>query len=94
MDGEVGRQRSVGLCKPGNKLPPPTRYRDSVSRVASDPPINPLVRTLVALTPEQHEWLRRRAFEERSSIAAHVRKLVQKAMDAEARSAARSSRAG
>jgi DNA-binding PadR family transcriptional regulator len=68
------------------------RYRDSVPLVATDP-VNSLVRTLVALTPEQHEWLRRHAFDDRSSIAAHVRKLVQKAMDAEARSAARNSRA-
>jgi hypothetical protein len=39
-----------------------------------------LVRTLVALRREQHEWLRTRAFHARTSIASEVRELVRKAM--------------
>jgi hypothetical protein len=34
------------------------------------------VRLNVQLRPDQHDWLRRRAFEERSSIAALIRRFV------------------
>lgn len=40
-----------------------------------------LVRTLIAVTRKQHDWLRERAFHERTSIAAEVRAYVQRAMD-------------
>jgi hypothetical protein len=42
------------------------------------------VRTLVALTREQHDWLRTKAFHARTSIAAEIRDLVEKEMNKEA----------
>ena len=52
-----------------------------------------LLRTLITLTPQQHEWLRTRAFHAKTSMASEIRELVQRAMDTERRSAARSPRA-
>ena len=55
------------------------------SRAVATRPHAPMLRTLVALTPEQHERLRTRAFHARGSIAGEVRTLVQGAMDRKAR---------
>jgi len=38
-----------------------------------------LKRTIVSLSPEQHEWLRTRAFHERLSMAEIIRRLVEEA---------------
>ncbi len=38
-----------------------------------------LKRTIVSLSPEQHEWLRTRAFHERLSMAEIMRRLVEEA---------------
>jgi hypothetical protein len=38
-----------------------------------------LKRTIVSLNPEQHEWLRTRAFHERLSMAEIVRRLIEDA---------------
>jgi hypothetical protein len=44
-----------------------------------------LVKTLIALTRRQHEWLRQKAFDGRTSIASEIRGLVAKAMRVEAK---------
>jgi len=36
-----------------------------------------LIRIMVALTEDQHEWLRRRAFDDRVSIAELIRRAVE-----------------
>jgi hypothetical protein len=38
-----------------------------------------LKRTIVSLSPEQHEWLRTQAFQERLSMAEIMRRLVEEA---------------
>ncbi len=38
-----------------------------------------LHRTTIALTPEQHDWLRRKSFEERKSIAMLIREILEEA---------------
>ena len=38
-----------------------------------------LKRTIVSLSPEQHEWLRTQAFHERLSMAEIIRRLVEEA---------------
>jgi hypothetical protein len=38
-----------------------------------------LKRTIVSLNPEQHEWLRTRAFHERLSMAEIIRRLIEEA---------------
>ena len=35
-----------------------------------------LVRILIALSPDQHDWLRRRASENKTTIAGKIRRLV------------------
>lgn len=42
-----------------------------------------MIRTLIALTPRQHEWLRTRAFHARTSITGEIRDLVQEAIETE-----------
>jgi hypothetical protein len=42
-----------------------------------------LVKTLIALTRSQHEWLRRRAFDGRTPIAAEIRGVVANPMSSE-----------
>lgn len=46
--------------------------------MASDPPDDEpaWIRLNIQLRPDQHDWLRRRAFDERTSIAAVVRRFV------------------
>lgn len=46
-------------------------------------PVAELKRTIVSLSPEQHEWLRTRAFHERLSMAEIIRRLVEDARSRE-----------
>jgi len=42
-------------------------------------------KTLIGLTPEQHEWLRNKSFDGRISIAAIIRALVDQARASDAK---------
>lgn len=42
-----------------------------------------LKRTIVSLSPEQHEWLRTRSFHERISMAEIIRRLIEEAQKRE-----------
>jgi hypothetical protein len=62
--------------------------------MANTPADGDFVRTLISLTRTQHDWLRTRAFERRTSITGEIRVLVQDAMDSEARPRRRTARKG
>ena len=55
---------------------PTSRYHDAI--MMADVP-EALHRTTVALTPDQHEWLRRKSFEQRKSIALLIREVLEEA---------------
>ncbi|MHB8719246.1 MAG: hypothetical protein ACYDAC_10205 [Candidatus Dormibacteria bacterium] len=52
------------------------------------------VRTLISVTRAQHDWLRGRAFDRRTSITGEIRELVQAAMDRESPPRKRARRGG
>jgi hypothetical protein len=64
------------------------------SGMAKSPTPDERVRTLISLTRPQHDWLRTRAFERRTSITGEIREFVQRAMDSEARPPSRTARKG
>ena len=81
---------SQRCCRGNGWSLPRRRYTDIVApvgkvKVSAAPghTSSELVRTLVAVERGQHDWLRRRAFELRTSIASEVRNLIQSAMDDE-----------
>lgn len=70
---------------PVTEMPGTCRYPNSTIALLTmaDREVAELVRTLIALTPQRHKWVRIRPFDAKTSMAGEILELVQCARKAE-----------